>query len=332
MFNAYFLRRGYHVSDVGNIIAWVDSGGFLFLDAPQRRLAGLHGSKQSSRPLVSWSEDLVELVLRRQEDFGARVAFSLDYPLPPRSHLEPDCCPSTVAERIRLSALGAAIGYQLRRRSSMRLLVVLQYNGVGALRKYLEILEGELRSRAGIGLDEVDGFAIGGLVPHSARWWLLARRLQEARKLLGWDKWIHLLGVASPHNIPLIYYAGADSADSKTYIIAAAKRLYYQPPGSKPARIDLRGTNGARPSCECPACTSIDKLSDLRSDTKKLAIHNLYVTLQAAKKASEKHSESKLRDYLKQLSETNPRIKKAFREIAIPRPQRHQTQLRLSYT
>jgi len=327
MFNAYFLRDGYHVSDIGDVVAWVDSGGFLFLDAPQRRLAGLHGSGQGSRSLVSWSEDLVELVLRRQEGFGARVAFSLDYPLPPRSHLEPGCCPGTVAERIRLSALGAALGYQLRLRSSMRLLVVLQYNSLDSLGLFLEVLRAELRSRAGMGLDEVDGFAVGGLVPHSARWWLLARRLQEARRLLGWDKWIHLLGVASPHNIPLLYYAGADSADSKTYIIAAAKRLYYQPPGSKPARIDLRGADGARPSCGCPACTSIDKLSDLRADTKKLAIHNLYVTLRAAEEASEKHSENKLRDYLKRLAKTNPRIKKALREIVMPRPPRPRAQL-----
>ncbi len=40
MFNAYFLRDGHRVSvlEGGGPVAWVDSGGFLFLEAPQRSL------------------------------------------------------------------------------------------------------------------------------------------------------------------------------------------------------------------------------------------------------------------------------------------------------
>ena len=320
MFNAYFLRRGYHFSMVGDVVAWVDSGGFLFLDAPQRRLAGLHGvGRGGALPSSGWSEDLVAEVLERQERFGASVAFTLDYPLPAESQLDPGCCPGEVYRRLRATAAAAGIAYQLRSRRSMKILVVLQYNGTEALRVLLHMLRRELRERAGIGLDEVDGYAVGGLVPHSAKWWLITRRLQEARRLLGWSAWIHLLGVASPHNIALFYQAGADSMDSKTYIIAAAKRLYYQPPGTKPARIDLRRTNGDKPSCQCPACQAAETMEALRNNTKLLALHNLHVTLAAGREATRLYEEEKLWETLRERAKQSPRLRKALREITTPR-------------
>jgi len=321
LFNAFFLRRGYSVSMLHpGVRAWVDSGGFLYLEAPQRRLAGLHsprGRGAGARWLPGRGEwlSLAAEVLRRQERFGAEVAFTLDAPLPPASQLDPDCCPGEVAERLRMTAEAAATAYQLRTRRSMRLLVVLHHNGPRALRLLLDTLSRELRERAGMRLDEVDGYALGGLVPHSGKWWLLARRLQETRRHIGWSKWLHILGVASPHNIPLLYAAGADSMDSKTYIIAAAKRLYYQPPGAKPARIDLRTADGAKPRCSCPACRVAATLSELRGDTKLLAIHNLHVTLEAAKLAAKAHAEAKLHKLLKQLAQYNPRLSKALIEI-----------------
>lgn len=71
LFNAFFLGDGHRASMVGDIVAWVDSGGFLFLEAPRRRLAGVHGKSGKRRiHAYSWDEDLVELVLRRQEAFG----------------------------------------------------------------------------------------------------------------------------------------------------------------------------------------------------------------------------------------------------------------------
>ena len=47
MFNAYFLGDGHRVSLLGDVTAWVDSGGFLFLETPQRRLAGLHEQRKT---------------------------------------------------------------------------------------------------------------------------------------------------------------------------------------------------------------------------------------------------------------------------------------------
>lgn len=239
-------------------------------------------------------------------------------------NLDPDCCPREVGRRLELTALGAALAYQLRRRRSMKLLIVLHYNSIETLERLLERLGRLLKTHAGLRLDEADGYAVGGLVPHSSRWWLLALRLQEARRLLGWNTWIHLLGVASPHNIPLLYAAGADSMDSKTYIIAAAKRLYYQPPGTKPARIELRRDTPDKPPCNCPACTQAETLATLRQNTRLLALHNLHITLQAAQKARQAHMENRLNQLLKQLAKTNPKTAKALKQIKHPRPPQKQ--------
>ncbi|ALL01411.1 tRNA-guanine family transglycosylase [Pyrodictium delaneyi] len=325
MFNAFFLGDGHRVSALGSLYAWVDSGAFLFLEAPQRRLAGLHRRRREDGrgggAPSGWSEDLVEEVLRRQERFGASVAFTLDYPLPPRSQVDPGCCPGTVAERIRLTARAAALAYQLRRRSGIRLLVVLQYNSPEALQRLLATLERELHEHAGMGLGDVDGYAVGGLVPHSAKWWLLAQRLQQARRLLGWGTWIHLLGVASPRNTALLYAAGADSMDSKTYIIAAAKRLYYQPNGAKPARISLREADPSqKPLCTCPGCTRHQTLQEMRHDTQSIALHNLSITLQAAAEARQACTQGELHNLLKNQARSDPRLRKALSHIHEPRP------------
>ena len=324
MFNAFFLGNGRHVSSLGDLAAWVDSGGFLFLEAPQRRLAGLHGSPppRTGRGPGSWSEDLVEEVLRRQESFGASVAFTLDYPLPPRAQREPGCCPGAEEESLVLTARAAGLAYQLRSKRSMRLLVVLQYNSGPALRRLLERLSRELRAAAGLRLDEVDGFAVGGLVPVSSRLSLLVERIQVARRLLGWEPWLHVLGVASPRNIGLLYAAGADSADSKTYIIAAAKRLYYLPPGVEgPARIEVKKNPGFNPSkaCGCPACSQYQSLGEMRANTRALAIHNLYVSLAAARAAREACVEGRLVESLAVLAGRDVRIAKGVRALREPR-------------
>ena len=328
LFNAFFLRPGRHSPPEG-VAAWVDSGGFLFLDAPQRRLAGLHGRERRGNGYGcpgdggGWSERLALEVLERQKRFGALVGFTLDHPLPGRSQVEPECCPRLVAERLHRTAVGAAVMYQARGSGGPRLLVVLQYNGVEALRRLLHLLRGELRSRAGMDLGDVDGYAVGGLVPHSGKWWLLARRLQELRRVLGWEPWVHVLGVASPHNLALLYYAGADSMDSKTYIIAAAKRLYYNPPGARPARLHLPSL--PEEAALLNAATGETQYArELRGSTRLLALHNLAVTLRAAEEAREAQREGRLGRLLVERGRDNPRLAKALREVREPRPARRE--------
>ncbi len=305
MVNAYFLRRHHrkesHLSP--SVVAWVDSGGFLYIRDKTRELAGRHGAGRGAREPERSPEDegLVEEVLRRQEGFGADYAFTLDYPL--------HGADGDAVHRLRVTARNAAIAYQLRTRRSMRLLVVLHYRSAAELRLLLDMLSSELRARAGIRLDEVDGFAVGGLVPYRGRPLYIAERLAEARRLLPRGSWLHVLGVASPVNIPLLHAAGADSMDSKTFVIAAAKRLWYTPPeeyleGRLPARIEARGSR-LRPSehCSCPVCPRFDTLDEMADDPKALALHNLWVTLEAARLAARDPMGT-----LRRLAARNPRI------------------------
>ncbi len=310
MFNAYFLREHYRRDDVGeSLVAWVDSGGFLYIRDKTRLLAGRHGRRQARiESLPEPGEALVEAVLKRQEAFGAHVAFTLDYPLHGADGSE-------VLKRLRITALNAALAYQLRRRSSMLLMVVLQYRNRMELSTLLSLLKEFLRDYASMRLEDVDGFAIGGLVPYRGNLSYLVARVLEARLSLPRGTWIHVLGVASPVNIPLLYAAGADSLDSKTYIIAAAKRLWYTPlhlyMRGWPARIEVR--SGARlplEGCKCIACSRAGSPDDLRRDTRLLALHNLHVTLEAARAAREKTLE-----VLDGLAARNPRAARAARLV-----------------
>ena len=314
MVNAYFLRRHHrkesHLSP--RVVAWVDSGGFLYIRDKTRELAGRHGTGRGAREPDRSPEDegLVEEVLRRQEGFGADYAFTLDYPL--------HGADGDALHRLRVTARNAAIAYQLRTRRSMRLLVVLHYRSAAELRLLLRLLSSELRARAGLRLDEVDGFAVGGLVPYRGKPLYIAERLREARRLLPRGAWLHVLGVASPVNIPLLYAAGADSMDSKTFIIAAAKRLWYAPPdaylgGRLPARIEARGSR-LRPHehCACPVCSRYDTLDEMADEPRALALHNLWVTLRAARLAADEPEET-----LRRLAERNPRM----RGLRVPAPE-----------
>ncbi|WP_244403887.1 hypothetical protein [Pyrolobus fumarii] len=311
MVNAYFLRP-HHRKDTHldpSVTAWVDSGGFLYIRDKTRLLAGRHGAGRGPRSPGEPGEELVEAILRRQEGFGADYAFTLDYPL----HGAMD---GEVLNRLRVTARNAALAYQLRTRRSMKLLIVLHYRDASELRALLEMLAVELRERAGLRLDEVDGFAVGGLVPHRGNPAYITERLLEARSALPRGAWLHVLGVASPVNIPLLYAAGGDSMDSKTFIIAAAKRLWYTPPehylaGRLPARIEARGSR-LKPSeyCTCPACTRFDTLDEMRWDTKALALHNLHVTLEAARLAAQDTI-----NMLKRLAKNNPRITRAVEKL-----------------
>lgn len=305
MFNAYFLRNVERIPYP--VKAWIDSGAFLFIETYQRELAGTHGKRRLGTR--SWSEDLVIEVLKIQERLGAEVAFTLDYPLPPQSQVD-ECCPDEVLKRMKLTAKAAGIAFQMKTRN-IKIFPVLQFNSYENLKVMLALLEAELKSRAGVGLDEVDGLAIGGLVPHSGKWWLVVKRLQELRRLVGWEVRVHLLGVASPQNVPLFFYAGADSMDSKTFIISAAKRLYYLPLGKGRARIELKAEL-PKDSCNCPVCSNHD-LEELREKTKLLTLHNLYVMLDSAKKARELCFSGQLKHFLLAMAKASPRVAKALR-------------------
>lgn len=315
MFNAFYLNNGHSKVDVSpSIYAWVDSGGFLYIQDSSRDLAGTHKGHNNSTPTPSRTpddENLVEEILRKQERFGADIAFTLDYPLEPNLSLD------DIRYRITITARNAGLAYQLQTKSSMKIYVVLHYTNPNELDYAMKLLEKELLSRARIRIDEVDGFAIGGLVPYRSRLDIVVKRIIWLRKRIPKNKPIHVMGIASPLNIPILYAAGATSMDSKTFIISSAKRLWYIPLehylAGAPARIEVKKHRDLKPRkyCQCPMCIAKNNLEELARDTKALTLHNLYVLLDSRSKTKENTIK-----ILKLLAKRYNRAKKAI-EVAI---------------
>jgi queuine/archaeosine tRNA-ribosyltransferase len=58
----------------------------------------------------------------------------------------------------------------------------------------------------------------------------------------------------------------------------------------------------------------------MREDTRSIALHNLHVTLKAAREAGEACRRRKLAELLAQQAKHSPRLAKALRELLSPRP------------
>jgi len=61
MFNAYFLRDGHRASALGDVVAWVDSGGFLFLEAPRGGLPAYTATEEGAQGPSRWARGVRSL-------------------------------------------------------------------------------------------------------------------------------------------------------------------------------------------------------------------------------------------------------------------------------
>ncbi|MEM2505995.1 MAG: tRNA-guanine transglycosylase [Nitrososphaeria archaeon] len=208
-------------------------------------------------------------ILRYQEESGANVAATLDFPFRPNE--------TSLWEgwrRIEITLKYAKIALENRKNSSTKLYAVIPGWDYLSIKKSAEIL-----SRY-----DFDGFAMGAPEPSnfgmSSSTYLLkfGQMIYAVKKVIG-DKPLHVFGIS---NIPSIYVlstVGVSSFDSLRYMHSAKFREYILPNGlvAHVGKIQ-KGRHLSELPCTCPVCINTDAnflAKDGSIPGALLALHNL---------------------------------------------------------
>lgn len=189
----------------------IDSGGFaaLFEGAvieEEQGLGILRYTKDEKTEVLSPGK-----VLDFQER-NADLAFTLDFPIPPRMDRE------EAQRRVRLTIANAVWALENRRRRDMPLFACLQG---------LEMEDYLFCAKKLSGLP-FDGFAIGGIVPRARDWPLVKGIVEGVRRCIG-DRPLHVFGMGKPETTQKLFSLGVDSVDSSSYVKLAADGKSWSP-------------------------------------------------------------------------------------------------------
>ena len=191
----------------------IDSGGFACL---------LNGTKLESRNglgvLVRTNDDNVEKihpsdVLDFQEE-NADIAFTLDFPIPPGTHV------NEAKRRLELTIANAVWALNNRRRRDLILYACVQGWDIES---YVECAQTYAHH-------DFDGIAIGGLVPRLRDRETFFRIVKAIRSTVP-DKPIHVFGVGKPEIVSELFSLGVQSVDSSSYVKLAAEGKAWGRPG-----------------------------------------------------------------------------------------------------
>jgi tRNA-guanine family transglycosylase len=152
-------------------------------------------------------------VLDFQEQ-NADVAFTLDFPIPPKTE------PAEAERRQQLTIANAIWAIGNRRRQDLRLFACVQAWDV----------ESASRCAAELAQHPFDGFAIGGLVPRARDLNLVISIVDAVREQIG-DRPVHVFGLGKPETTKLLFEQGVDSVDSSAYVKLAADCRCWSNPG-----------------------------------------------------------------------------------------------------
>ncbi|MDB6175502.1 MAG: tRNA-guanine family transglycosylase [Chthoniobacteraceae bacterium] len=143
-------------------------------------------------------------VLEFQEEH-ADVAFTLDFPIPPKLPI------AEAKRRQALTIANAVWAIQNRRRRDLRLFACIQAWSV----------ESASLCAAELARHPFDGFAIGGLVPRARDVDLVLAIVAAVREKID-DRPLHVFGLGKPETTARLFNAGVDSVDSSSYVKLAA--------------------------------------------------------------------------------------------------------------
>jgi helicase len=143
-------------------------------------------------------------VLDFQEQ-NADVAFTLDFPIPPKTD------PAEAKRRHQLTVSNAIWAIRNRRRQNLRLFACVQAWDI----------ESASYCAAELARYPFDGFAIGGLVPRARALDIVLAMVAGVRQQVG-DRPLHVFGLGKPETTKFLFEHGVDSVDSSTYVKLAA--------------------------------------------------------------------------------------------------------------
>ena len=183
---------------------WIDSGGFasLFEGA---RIEEENGLGVLYVPNEDGESRLDPNAVLDFQETQADVAFTLDFPIPPK------LVGAEGERRLRLTIANAHWAARNRRRRDLPLYACVQGWDVDSYRRCAEAYAGE----------DFAGIALGGLVPR-ARDRETVHAIVEAVRSAVPDKPLHAFGMGRPDWVAELFALGVQSVDSSSYVKLAA--------------------------------------------------------------------------------------------------------------
>jgi tRNA-guanine family transglycosylase len=147
------------------------------------------------------------------QERNADIAFTLDFPIPPKTNL------AEAERRQRLTIANAIWTLRNRRRQDLRLFACIQaWDEHSAAQCTVELAA-----------HPFDGFAIGGLVPRVREWDVVAEIVSNVQQHID-ERPLHVLGLGKPETTARLFEIGVDSVDSSSYVkLAADGKLWSTP-------------------------------------------------------------------------------------------------------
>ena len=202
---SYYYAQQMEAESRPDIPVLVDSGGFasLFANAKvkSRKGLGVIELETDEGKEVIHPYEVIEF-----QESVADVAFTLDFPIPPKMELK------DARRRQKLTISNALWALANRHRRDMPLYACLQAWNAPSARESAIAYQG-----AGF-----DGVAIGGLVPRARNADLVKEIVSTVRDQLPGMP-LHVFGLGNPDMVSKLYELGVDSVDSSSYVKLAAQ-------------------------------------------------------------------------------------------------------------
>ncbi|MGB2581628.1 MAG: tRNA guanosine(15) transglycosylase TgtA [Thermoplasmata archaeon] len=162
---------------------------------------------------------------------------------------------------------------------------------------------------------DFDLHPIGGVVPimEGYRYSTLVDVVMASKRGLDPSRPVHLFGAGHPMMFPLAVLMGCDMFDSAAYAKYAREERIMYPTGTRFLR-DLHDL-----ACSCPACvkTSVDDLKDMEKGerTRRIAEHNLHVSLLELKKVKNAIHEGSIWEMVEMRARAHPALLDALKTL-----------------